>query len=435
MSRSRNDLPSYPIQLRRAIALFLPARGLAITGPGRWADRFLVLAMLLLVFSGRSTQKDRFAEARKCLIGMYPSRQRPGTSLAGFMGKMARQSARLLGVVCGHLRRQMPQRLGKQWLMYGWRVFGVDGSKMDCPRTKANKEHFKNGGRKKSGPQLLLVCLIHLGSGLLWSWRQTGARGSERGLLKEMLGDLPDNALLVADAGFLGFDVLTVILGRGHSVLMRVGASVCLLKKLGYSVQERAGVVYLWPESKQKKQQTPLALRLITVIDGRNRKMCLLTNILSTSALSDAQAVKLYQRRWGLELLYRGMKQTLQRRKMLSDAPRHAQVELDWSVLGLWLITHLLWEHRKAKTPVHEGLAQTLRIVRAAMAGGTDQRRSLALQLRSIQRDIYQRKGSKTAVEWPHKKKDKPCGIPQLRVATKLEVRRAKGVMILKQAA
>ena len=430
MNWSRIDRQSYPVQLRRAIAEWLPTRGLPLMAAHRWADRLLAITMLLMVFSAQSTLKDRFREARDAVVKMYETRKRPGTSFAGFMNMLKRHSERLLALITGDLRRTLPERLGTQWLIGKWLAFGVDGTKMDCPRTKANQKRFKNGGKKKSGPQLLLVCLIHLGSGLLWSWRQAGARGSEPGLLRQLLVDLPKNAMLVADAGFVGYDLLATILGQGHWILIRVGANVRLLQQLGYAVRECDGMVYLWPDQFRLKGRRPLVLRMIVAVDGRNRRMCLLTNVLSTRELSDAQAIKLYERRWGMELFYRGLKQTLQRRKMLSDSPAHARVELDWSVLGQWLISLLLWRNQKQKMPVHEGLAQTLRIVREALRGGGDLRRNFKAQLQAIGPDDYVRASSKKARSWPHKKNDPPCRTPHLRMANETERRCAKRLII-----
>jgi hypothetical protein len=436
MSRSRIDHPSYPVQVRQAIAEFLPHRGLPlISGKGRWSDRLLVIVMLVMVWSGLPTLADRFAEARRSVVDMYPTRKRPGRSFAGFMKILVRHSERLLRVITGELRRSLPERLGEQWRTAGWLVFTVDGTKIDCPRTRANQKHLPAGGKDKSGPQMLLVCLIHLGTGLLWSWRRDTARGSERGLLRQLLVDLPAKCLLVADAGFVGYEILRAIIQQGHAILMRVGANVHLLKELGYQVRQRGDLVYLWPQQMQERGQAPLVLRMITVTDGRNRRMCLLTSVLSEQELSRELAIELYRRRWGVELFYRSLKQILGRRKMLSDSPKHAQVELDWTVLGHWLLSLLLWQQQGAKMPPHQGLAQSLRIVRQAMRPGARRGRSLARQLRDIRPDQYVRRRSKAARNWPHKKNDPPCGLPQLRMASKQEVRRAKMLMAKKAAA
>ena len=97
------------------------------------------------------------------------------------------------------------------------------------------------------------------------------------------------------------------------------------------AVRFHDGVARVWPADRQTRRQPPLILRLITLADERNRTMCLPTNVLEHAGLSGgaaAAAARLYRLRWGVELAYRAPKQTLGRRKLLSDAPRNARVEL-----------------------------------------------------------------------------------------------------------
>lgn len=246
--------------------------------------------------------------------------------------------------------------------------------------------------------------------------------------MRKLLGDLPADALLVADAGFVGYDLLQTILAQGHQILMRAGANVHLLRQVGYAVREYEGIVYLWPETAQRKTLPPLILRRIDVVDGRNRRMCLLTSVVDPGELSDAQAITLYGRRWGVELLFRSVKQTLTRRKMLSDSPDHVATELDWSLVGYGLLSLMLWDQHPDKAPAQEGFAAALRIVRAVLRGGADRRRSLHRQFRAIPRDRYVRRHFKKARAWPHKKNDRPCGTPYMRIAKRSEIRLAKGL-------
>ena len=158
--------------------------------------------------------------------------------------------------------------------------------------------------------------LWHVGSGLPWAWRTGPSDSSERAHLQEMLSELPENSLLTADAGFVGYDLWTSILSAGQSLLVRVGGNVRLLKKLGY-VREHAGLVYLWPDAVAQRDQPPLVLRLIVAHNGR-QPVYLVTNVNSTAELSDAEAIAIYRRRWGIELFYRNCKQTFERRKLRS---------------------------------------------------------------------------------------------------------------------
>ena len=334
MNRSRSDQRDYTLQLRAAMRRYLPWRGLPLLGAGRWTDRLLVMVMLLMVFASSPTLQDRLAEARTAVVTMYVSRRRPGTSYGGFIKKLRKHSARLLDLVIQTLRQRLRASAGGHWKVGRFLAFGVDGSKSDAPRTRANQQTLKIGGKRKSGPQQLLVTLMHVGTGLPWSWRRGEATASERSLFLQQLGTLPGAVLLLMDAGFTGYDLLAQLLACGHQVLVRAGANVTLLRKLGWVLEEHGDLVYLWPEMAQRHKGQPLVLRRIVVVDGRNRRMCLLTNLLEKD-LSVAEAVELYQRRWGIEVLYRGLKQTLGRRKMLSDNPLNA----GWNWTGPWPAT------------------------------------------------------------------------------------------------
>lgn len=433
MTGSRIDPRDYTLQLRGAMRRYLPFRGLPLLGTGRWSDRLLVSVVLLMVFSSLATLQDRFADARMVVVRFYPSRRRPGHSYGGFIRKLRRHSPRLLQRLIETLRLRVQQSAGLQWKVGRFLAFGVDGSKSDAPRTRANRDTLKIGGKRKSGPQQLLVSIMHVGTGLLWSWRRGTARASERALLLAQLDELPAHVLLLLDAGFTGHGILQAIGAAGHHVLVRAGANLTLLRKLGWAAREHGDLVYLWPQAAQDRHSEPLVLRRILVIDGRNRRMCLLTSLLEVEQLSFAEAVELYRRRWGIELLYRGLKQTLGRRKMLSDSPENAQIELDWTMAGYWMLGLMLWERRGVATTC--GVAQALRLVRSAMAGRGDKRANFAAAWGRLTVDRYERRGAKESRDWPHKKNEPPCRMPKLRMATKTEVHRAKRLALLRTAA
>src|SRR4051794_9471661 len=46
----------------------------------------------------------------------------------------------------------------------------------------------------------------------------------------------------------------------------------------------------------------------------------------------------LYRQRWGIEVFYRSCKQTLERRRCLSRTPETCQAEVQWLLLGVWLL-------------------------------------------------------------------------------------------------
>ena len=427
----------YTQQLHHAIRKFLPTRGLPLQSRDkrrRWTDRMLVIMALLMSWQPAGALLDAFEAARAVLVRMYVSRRRPGETLAGYLEAMQSASDELVERIASHLRGHVEPVCGRLWRWRRWVVLAVDGSRVDCPRTAANEEAFGCAGRHKTGPQQFVTTLFHVASGLIWDYRRGKGTDSEREHLRQMLAALPSQTLLLMDAGYSGYDLLSTLIDSGCDFIVRVGSNVRLLRKLGYCVQECDGIVYLWPE--RHRHQEPLVLRCVTV-RGARQHVVLLTSVLEESSLSGPEVAQWYRRRWRVEVNFRSLKQTLGKRKMLSDAPHKAQVELDWAVMGLWLVALLTADAAPPCERALASVAMALRAVRQAMrdrgqrvpAGG------LHRQLRRARLDRYRRRSHKQARDWPHKKNDPPCGIPQIRTATKSEIQQAKGLRQPCQAA
>ena len=262
-----------------------------------------------------------------------------------------------------------------------------------------------------------------MGLRLPWCWKMGPSDSSEREHFREMLvqQSFPKNTLFCGDAGFTGYDFWKSIMDRGHHFLIRVGANVRLLTKLGYYARECNGIVYVWPDSAARKQQPPLALRLIH-LKNEHGDIYLLTNVLSARDLSDAMSSRLYKLRWGIELQFRTLKQTFGRRTLRSRTPQRAYAELEWSLLGLWMI-HLFAVKEQVKIgepPSQTSAALAIQVVRSILflwcevpAEGAD----LWTQLRKAVIDSYERQSSKRARYRPHKKDVPSAGKPIIMAA------------------
>ena len=398
----------------------------------------LAFAAIFMALGDGLTLLDRFLNAREAITGMFPSRRRVGETYQGYVKQLQLLGSRLLKPVTECLRGQLRRvaQEGGYWTREGFVAFAVDGSRIDAPRTAANEQALGCGGRDKTGPQFWLTTLWHMGTGLPWAWKSGPSTDAERTHLRQMLHLLPDNALLVADAGFVGYDLLSEILSGGRSFLVRVGANVRLLQNLGYAEVENDGTVYLWPTKAQSEKQPPLTLRLIVHQRGKKRRY-LLTN-LSEEKLSRRQAGVLYEMRWGVEVFFRSLKQTLARRKMLSHAPKQAAAELAWTMIGLQVLGLMSVEQiiKSGKDPLSWSVATSLRAVRLTMQDRKPSRsRSLLAALSLSVKDSYNRKSRKRARDWPHKKTQSPPGVPKIRKANEMEIQKAKGVRNKKMAA
>lgn len=430
MRRQPNKRIVYRQKLLKAISSLIGPEVVKGVAPQArcWVGwRLMLMAVLMAWDDGRSLG-ERFDGSRLVLREMFP-RTRLGGTYQGFIKALLVHSYPLLDRISEHLRAVQPALAGNYWLVNGFCPFAADGSRSECPRTRANQVKLKCAGRKKTGPQLFVTTVYHLGSGLPWCYRIGPGTDSERNHLRSLLPLLPTGSLLIADAGFVGYELLNEILALGLHFLIRAGSNVTLLKGLGYSRPWGEEVMHLWPNKQARKGEAPLALRLIVLTDGR-KPIYLISDLLAPEQLSHDDAEALYRRRWAIEVFYRSLKQTLGHRKMHSGAPQQAECELAWAVMGLWVLSALTVKELlgKGRDPLWMSVAGAIKVIRQAMALGPPGGRvgSLRRRLAGAVKDGYLRKGSKTSRDWPRKKNEKPAGKPKIRVANREEVKHAK---------
>jgi hypothetical protein len=340
--------------------------GIAFRPECTWTVETLLFATLLWSWSDEKTLIERFTTARKIIINGYAEQPEPAGSYQAFIKMLCKWTEPLRQALSTAFRQRMAQTLAAVWRVEGWLVFAVDGSRVDVPRTRKNEERYSPKSklsrkaqkrrraakrrrtrqamleRRANVPRIWLTMMWHVGSGLPWDWRTGPSDSSERGHFQEMLDAASTGSLLTADAGFVGYDFWKTVLDAGRHLLVRVGSNVQLLKKLGYA-REYDGWVYLWPDRHAKKRLPPLVLRMVVVANENREPVYLVTDVMSCKRLSDAQMATIYGKRWGIEVYYRHCKQTFERRKLRSQNPDNAMVELHWSLLGMWamgLLSH-----------------------------------------------------------------------------------------------
>lgn len=441
-------------QVLRWLLAGVSLAGIALRPDCSWTPQTLAFAAMLWAWSDEKTLIERFSIARKIIMFCFGGQQEPAGSYQAFIKLLRKWTEPLMVAMLAAFQQRMPQVLADVWKVAGWVVFAVDGSRMGVPRTRGNEKRYSprsklsraaqkrrrksrrcrtakaSRERKANVPQIWVTALWHVGSGLLFNWRTGPSDSSERAHLQEMLPSLPAGSLLTADAGFVGYELWNAILGAGHQLLIRVGSNVTLLKKLGYA-RERDGLVYLWPDQAARKHLPPLVLRLVVVTNGRH-PVYLVTSILDTRELSDRQAAEVYRRRWGIEVFYRHCKQTFERRKLRSQNPDNAMIELHWSLLGMSAMG--LHSHQRL---VRQGVASERisfagvwrayrRSMREYKSRPDPGERFTELLDRAIL-DSYTRK-NKSSRDYPRKKDEPGAGPPIIRRATQEQMMIAQQV-------
>jgi hypothetical protein len=385
--------------------------------------------MAILLGWEEAAQLDQgFDHVREYLEGMYP-RWKLGTSYSGWVKALLAWSPQLLPAVQQRLRSEVQRIAGPHWKYRDWVLLAADGSRLECPRSEANEKELGCAGKERTTPQLMLTTLYHLTTGLPWAYAVGPGTESERRQLEALLPHLPPDTLLLTDAGFASYELCASLLEARRHFLLRVGSNVRLLTELGWNVEIQGQTVYLWPQDRQKQGQPPLVLRLI-VLPADQESIYLITD-LPADTLSDEEAGTVYRMRWGVEVLYRSYKRTMDHHKMRSRTPATCREELQWTLIAYWLMALMTVEPVVAagKLPTDWSPAQSRNTLRKALRGvlaGKRAEEPLRAQLARAVKDQYVRHRPKKARNWPHKKREKPPGPPKIRPATAVEIQRAK---------
>jgi hypothetical protein len=402
---------------------------LAVHGNADWTPQRLVWSGVLMAWCEQDQLTERFATVCSTLTEACPHWSL-GTSYSGWTEALLREGERLPRLVIQRLRK-LQDTLPNARRFGRWNAFAVDGSQATCPRTSENQQAMGDSGKPNGMPLLSLTYILHLGTGLPWDFRVGPGTDSERSHLRQMLDDLPSSgSLLVADAGFVGYDLCRDLLERKQHFLLRVGGNVHLLNSLGYDFEIQGQTAYLWPTAKQDKNEPPLVLRLIVIRDENKQPIYLVTSVLDPADLTDEEAREIYHARWGVEVQFRTVKQTMQHHTLHSRTPETCYLEMTWAVLGTWML-ELMTARAVAAAggdPRRISPAQARNCVRRVLRRQPPCRNSrteLCRALAACRVDDYKRRRPKASRNYPRKKRHELPQPPQIKSPSQTQLRKA----------
>lgn len=421
-------------ELQRAIGRFVIPdmfTDLKQHGNTRWIHTLLLRTSLFWMISERRNWRRRFREVVRVCVTEDNNDQ--SLTFEGFLKAVHREYVVMTERLIARLREVMLDEIPPELRQVSGRdVFAVDGTSLELPRTLANQKFFCADGvdvEDESGsecawkqtPQMHLTTLWHVNSALPWEWRAAPGDTSERHDLRAMVGSLPEQALVVADAGFVGYDLWEAVLAEHVDFVVRVGSNVHLIEGLE-PTGDRDDWVSFWPHEARRAGQPPQTLRLVKTKLGKTDAY-LVTNVLDRENLSDLDVAALYRARWGVEVFYRGLKQTFGRRRLKGRTPASALAELHLSMLTLCTL-HLLGllassEIQQASPSLPPlsttGLLDAVRDALSCPDLHPPERESLCQQLRVAHLDDYLREGSKRSRRYPRQNQQGKCGSPVIR--------------------
>ena len=191
----------------------------------RWDVHPLLLVVLLLTWCAGDSLPEKFEVARGFYVVCCPKRKRPGKSFAGFEKALAKLPMPVLRGLADALRSRLAVVFGQRLLCHGFIPLGCDGTRQECPRSKELEQRLGTSGKDASAPMIWNTSIVHLTLGIPWCWRLgRGGKASERTHLIRMIPLLPKLALIVTDAGYVGYDVVRRLIEANVLILMRMSS-------------------------------------------------------------------------------------------------------------------------------------------------------------------------------------------------------------------
>jgi len=456
--QSQQDRPTNKATLKETLNWFAPENELfskeLFHGNIKWNAEQLTAQALMWSWQEARNVTDAFAQTFELCEDL--GFKNIATSYTSLMNGLDRYA----DVFQPRLREQFQtlakEVAGRYWKTDGWVPIGFDGSRVTAPRTVSNEQAFcapnygkgkraKYGKKKSKGmrrkrnkkstpqpqaPQAWITMMWHMSLRLPWTWRVGPSNSSERGHVMEMLEEetFPENTLFCGDAGFVGYPLWRAIVTSHADFLVRVGANVNLLSEKADIKRKGGGIVLCWPKGKMNSGEPPLRLRLVKVKVGKT-KMWMLTSVLDHKKLSTKQIVRLYKMRWGIEVEFRGLKQTIDKHKLRCRNSDRLLVELDWSIRAMAVAELLaLREQIPAEDgsvdgydPICRSLAETMRALRTTMRTINKRPKPENGLLHQLSQALVQRYDNRTDKQARYRPKNpdkKPLGDPKIKTMT-----------------
>jgi Insertion element 4 transposase N-terminal/Transposase DDE domain len=260
-----------------------------------------------------------------------------------------------------------------------WRLVAVDGTTFDLPDTGANDAFFgrpgSSRGRKRGAfPQARVAVAVECGTHAVFAAAVGPLAVHETVLVRRLFDRLAAGMLVLADRGFVGFDLWREAAATGADLLWRVKNSAVL--PVVQALQDGSYLSQIVAARDNNRRADPITVRVIEYTLGPDTDGTvyrLITTILDPAAAPAAELAALYAQRWEIETALDEIKthQDGPRLVLRSQHPAGAEQE----IFAFLLVHHALRDliHQAARDegrdPDRVSFTRTLRVVRRHVTG------------------------------------------------------------------
>jgi hypothetical protein len=388
----------------------------------RWDLHPLLWILLLTTYCCGDSLPEKFEAAKAYYVISSPKRKRPGETFGGFEKAMAKLPMPVLRSLAAAIRRRVEAVFGDRWKVGGFVPLGCDGTRLACPRSEELERRLGTFGKEGSSPMIWNTSIVHLTLGFPFLWRLgKGGKASERAHLIHMLRFLPAAVMLVADAGYVGYEVAQALMATpGLSFLIRMSSNATFYTEQDVPMDEfREGIVYYWPTRQRDRGEPAIRGRLIRIHSPRHKMdVWLFTNVLDSQQLSVETAGLYYRLRWENEGFFRTYKRTLKKMTFMSRSLRLVHREAESSMIATQLLlcrgAMAMPAPKQDSLPIMCSPRRVLVEARRDIERRPGLREPFADRITRAQRERRSRTTAKQKREWPRRKEHKPPHPPIL---------------------
>ena len=233
-----------------------------------------------------------------------------------------------------------------------WRLVSLDGSTLDVADTKENAAGFGRPGASRGSsayPQIRFVSLVENGTHILFGSRMDGCKTGEITLASQVIRNLQEGMLCLADRFFFGFELWEKASSTGADLLWRVRKNVRLVpfKRFG----DGSYLAKIYPSSKDRRKDTnAITVRVIEYrlvgVPGAERLYRLVTTILDPEQAPANELAALYHERWEVETALDELKTHLKGSKIVlrSKTPELVRQEFYGLMMAHFAVRGLMHE-------------------------------------------------------------------------------------------
>lgn len=386
MPRSLSELPG-GVRVSDLVALGVLAEhlppsamdaALAKAGLSDGRVRLLPLRFTLMYVVALSLYRDvAYEEVLRCLLegfrwlGEEPPEVATKGAVTQARARLGADAARFL---FESLAAPMSKPETKGAWYRSWLTVAVDGSTVLLPDSQANAGRFgyANEPGRASYPLARYACLCETGTHAAFAAALRPYASGEHEMLRSMLGSLRPGMLLLADRGYMSYDLWKQCQATGADLLWRANSTWTLERRKG--LPDGSWLADLLPPVARRREEDPVEVRVVMYrVAGAAGPVRLVTTVLDPGQAPAQELAELYAERWEVEGMFDEMKTHLKGRgaTLRSKTPDLVEQEFWGFMLAHRALRSLMHEAalKRQLDPDEVSFKHTVSVVKRTLPG------------------------------------------------------------------